>query len=184
MQAVSEKLERARAKGVLRIPRFMVAGIPNTGKSTIINTLAKNKKAVTGDKAGVTRSNSWIRVGDFDLMDTPGTMMPNIDNQEYARHLAYIGSINDDILDFEWLSLSFISELMEKRKQSLEKTYGITLEDGDNPNAVFEKICRKRGYLVKGGEINVERGSKAIIDDLRKLKIGKICFEVGEEEAE
>ena len=92
----------------------MVAGIPNTGKSTIVNLLSGQKRAKTGDKAGVTRDVRWLKCGAFDLLDTPGTMPPSFDNQYHARHLAYIGSINDDILDMDDVALELLGELAEK----------------------------------------------------------------------
>ena len=100
-EITQEKRAKAEAKGVNRVFRFMVAGIPNTGKSTLVNLISGQKRAKTGDKAGVTRDVRWLKCGAFDLLDTPGTMPPAFDNQYHARHLAYIGSINDDILDME-----------------------------------------------------------------------------------
>ena len=100
-EITQEKRERAEAKGLNRTFRFMVAGIPNTGKSTLVNLISGQKRAKTGDKAGVTRDVRWLKCGSFDLLDTPGTMPPSFDDQYHARHLAYIGSINDDILDID-----------------------------------------------------------------------------------
>ena len=121
-----EKRARAEAKGLNRTFRFMVAGIPNTGKSTVVNLLSGQKRAKTGDKAGVTRDVRWLRCGTFDLLDTPGTMPPSFDNQTLARHLAYIGSINDDILDMDDIALELLGELAEKYPQYLTQRYGIT----------------------------------------------------------
>ena len=175
--AVKDKAERNKIKGINKTFRFMVAGIPNTGKSTIINTMSGKKKAETGDKAGVTRSNKWIRLGDIELLDTPGTMPPSMENQRYGEHLAYIGAINDDILDMEGLTLKLIAELKEIAPKEFKEKY--KLEDLDKePLALFDDVCRKRGYVVKGGEVDYGRGARAIIDDLRKGRIGKICFEV------
>lgn len=175
-KAVKEKTDRDKAKGINRTLRFMVAGIPNTGKSTIINTLCGSKRAETGDKAGVTRANKWIRLGGFDLLDTPGTMPPSFENQTYARHLAYIGAINDDILDTEELALELIKDLVSVAPAELKGKYGIENIDRE-PIEIFDDICKKRGYLLKGGASDYSRAAKAIIDDLRKLRIGKICFE-------
>ncbi len=175
--AVKDKAERNKIKGINKTFRFMVAGIPNTGKSTIINTMSGKKKAETGDKAGVTRSNKWIRLGDIELLDTPGTMPPSMENQRYGEHLAYIGAINDDILDMEGLTLKLIAELKEIAPKEFKEKY--KLEDLDKePLALFDDVCRKRGYVVKGGEVDYGRCARAIIDDLRKGRIGKICFEV------
>lgn len=174
--ALKEKIERNAAKGVNRTLRFMVAGLPNTGKSTIINTISGSKKTETGNKAGITRSNKWIRLGNFDLLDTPGTMPPNIENQTYARHLAYIGAINDDILHTEDLALELIKELAKIAPSEFKEKYKLDSLDKE-PLALFDEICKKRGYLLRGGESDYERAAKAIIDDFRKGRIGKIALE-------
>ena len=175
--ALKDKIERDRVKGIKRTLRFMVAGIPNTGKSTIINTISGGKRAETGDKAGVTRSNNWIRLGNFDLLDTPGTMPPSFDNQTYAKHLAYIGAINDDILDMEGLALELIKDLKVIAPNLLKEKY--KLDDLDKEGLdVFDDICKKRGFLLRGGESDYTRCSRAIIDDFRKQRIGKICLEI------
>ncbi len=170
-----EKRERAQAKGLNRTFRFMVAGIPNTGKSTIVNLLSGQKRAKTGDKAGVTRDVRWLKCGAFDLLDTPGTMPPSFDNQYHARHLAYIGSINDDILDMDDVALELLGELAEKYPQYLTDRYGIT--EFEEKLAMYEAVCKRRGFIFRGGEYDYERGAKAIIDDFRKGRIGKVCLE-------
>ena len=167
-----EKLARDAAKGVSRPPRLMVAGIPNTGKSTVINALSGAKRAVTGDKAGVTRGKQWIRCDGFELLDTPGTMPPAFDDQLLARHLAYIGSINDDILDMDDVALELLRELIARYPALLSARYGA--EDFSSPLAVYEHICRRRGFLLRGGEFDYERGARAIVDDFRKGRIGRI----------
>ena len=173
---LKEKIERNAQKGMTRTLRFMVAGLPNTGKSTIINTMSGAKKAETGNKAGVTRANKWIRLGSFDLLDTPGTMPPNIENQTYARHLAFIGAMNDDILHAEDLALDLITELVKIAPNEFKEKYKLdTLEL--TPLEIFDCICKKRGYLLRGGECDYERAAKAIIDDFRKGRIGKIALE-------
>ena len=170
-----EKRERALAKGLNRTFRFVVAGIPNTGKSTIVNLLSGQKKAKTGDKAGVTRDVRWLKCGGFDLLDTPGTMPPACENQYHARHLAYIGSINDDILDLDDIALELLGELAEKYPSNLTERYGIT--DYSEKLAMYEAVCKRRGFLFRGGEFDYERGAKAIMDDFRKGRTGKITLE-------
>ncbi|MBE7085646.1 MAG: ribosome biogenesis GTPase YlqF [Clostridiales bacterium] len=170
-----EKRARAQAKGLNRTFRFMVAGIPNTGKSTIVNLLSGQKRAKTGDKAGVTRDVRWLKCGEFDLLDTPGTMPPSFDNQYHARHLAYIGSINDDILDMDDIALELLGELAEKYPQYLTDRYGIT--DFSEKLGMYEALCKRRGFILRGGEFDYERGAKALIDDFRKGRIGKMCLE-------
>ena len=170
-----EKLARDAAKGVSRPPRLMVAGIPNTGKSTVINALSGAKRAVTGDKAGVTRGKQWIRCDGFELLDTPGTMPPAFDDQLLARHLAYIGSINDDILDMDDVALELLRELIVRYPALLFARYGA--EDFSTPLAVYEHICRRRGFLLRGGEFDYERGARAIVDDFRKGRIGRVTLD-------
>ena len=173
---LAEKTARNRAKGVFKPMRVMVAGIPNTGKSTVINSLSGAKKAVTGDKAGVTKGKQWIRLFDLELLDTPGTMPPSFENQELAKHLAYIGSVNDDILDFTELAPELLEELWQRYPALLAEKYGIG-EEEDTPLKKSEKVCRRRGFLLRGGEYDYERCAKAVVDDFRKGRIGKICLE-------
>ena len=170
-----EKRERAQAKGLNRTFRFMVAGIPNTGKSTIVNLLSGQKRAKTGDKAGVTRDVRWLKCGEFDLLDTPGTMPPSFENQYLARHLAYIGSINDDILDMDDVALELLGELAERYPECLTERYGIT--DFSEKLGMYEALCKRRGFILRGGDFDYERGAKALIDDFRKGRVGKVCLE-------
>ena len=170
-----EKRTRAEAKGVNKVFRFMVAGIPNTGKSTLVNLISGQKRAKTGDKAGVTRDVRWLRCGAFDLLDTPGTMPPAFDNQYHAKHLAYIGSINDDILDMDDVALELLGELATLYPACLTERYGI--EDFSEKLGMYEAVCKRRGFIFRGGEYDYERGAKAIIDDFRKGRIGKITLE-------
>lgn len=172
---LKDKLEKDAQKGIVRPQRLMVCGIPNTGKSTVINALSGEKRAVTGDKAGVTRGKQWIRCAGFELLDTPGTMPPAFENQELARHLAYIGSINDDILDLDDIALELLRELAATYPQFLSERYKIT--DFSSPLAMYEDVCRRRGFVLRGGEFDYERGAKAILDDFRKGRTGRITLE-------
>ncbi len=171
---LAEKIARNQAKGVVKPLRFLVAGVPNTGKSTIINLLSGSKKAVTGDKAGVTRTKQWVRCGAFELLDTPGAMPPSFENQTLARRLAYIGSINDDILDVEDVALCLVEELRDKYPELLKARYGV--EEG-TPLELYEGICRRRGLILRGGDVDYERGARAIFDDFRKGRMGAICLD-------
>lgn len=173
---LKEKLERNKLKGVFKPVRIMVVGIPNTGKSTIINALSGGKKAVTGDKAGVTKGKQWIRLRELELLDTPGTMPPAFDNQTYAKHLAYIGSMNDANIDFSDLAYELLAELKEKYPTLLTEKYGIEEFDVETID-LFNAICRRRGFLMKGGDYDYDRCATAIIDDFRKGRIGRIILD-------
>ena len=174
-EMLSDKIEKDAQKGISRPLRLMVAGIPNAGKSTVINALSGAKRAVTGDKAGVTRGKQWIRLSGFELLDTPGTMPPSFENQTLARHLGCIGSINDDILDFYDLACGLLEELKEEYPELLKIRYG--LEDFSSSAAMLEGVCRRRGLIIRGGEADTERGTRALIDDFRKGRIGRITLE-------
>ncbi len=175
---VAEKRARALEKGQTKVFRFMVAGVPNTGKSTLINLLAGSKRAETGDKAGVTRGKQWIRCEGFELLDTPGTMPPAFDNQYLATHLAYVGSVNDDILDMDDIALALLGELARKYPKRLEERYGI---DGGTPLEMLETVCKRRGFVLRGGEYDYERAERAVIDDFRKGKLGRITLDTAED---
>lgn len=177
-ELVREKSERNREKGVTKPLRFLVAGIPNTGKSTLINLLAGSKKAVTGDKAGVTRKNQWVRCGAFELLDTPGTMPPSCENQTLARRLAYLGGINDDILEFDEIALCLLEEMAQKYPDRLCERYGI---EGGEPLEMLNKVCARMGFVLRGNEYDYERGERALIDDLRKGRLGRVCFDGAED---
>lgn len=170
-----EKLEQKKARGINKTLRIMVCGIPNTGKSTVINSLCGKKQAATGDKAGVTKGKQWVKLSDIELLDTPGTMPPSFDNQVYAHHLAYIGSINDAILDKESLLLDFIEEINEKYPSAILSRYNVPA--GLTPIDTYEAICRSRGFVLRGNELDYERGALAVFDDFRKQRLGKLCLE-------
>ena len=173
---LKDKLDRNKLKGIFKPIRVMVAGIPNTGKSTIINALCGGKKAVTGNKAGVTKGKQWVRLRELELLDTPGTMPPAFENQTLAKHLAYIGSMNDANIDFNDLAYELLAELKEKYPKLLTAKYGI--EDFDVPTLeLFNAVCVRRGFLRRGGEYDYERCASAIIDDFRKGRIGKIILD-------
>ena len=175
INSLKEVKERYAKKGVNKPLRVMICGIPNTGKSTVINLLCGSKKAKTGDKAGVTKNKQWLKLKDLELLDTPGTTAPSFDNQRNAKFLAYIGSINDDILDFIELSYELINYLVENYKGRIEEVYKVDVNQKD-AKQIFYEIGKKRGALKKGAEIDEERTASIFINDLRKGKIGKILF--------
>ena len=173
-QVTKEKAELLKNKSSSRPLRFMVAGIPNTGKSSLINLLSGGKKAVTGDKAGVTRSKQWVHCGEVELLDSPGLMPPALENQTFARRLAALGSVNDDILEFDEIALFILEELNKGYPDRLKERYRI---EGGTPLEMLEALCRNRGFLLKGKEYDYERGERALIDDLRKGRLGTVTLD-------
>lgn len=171
---IAEKRQKALERGYMRTFRFMVAGVPNTGKSTLINLLAGGRRAETGNKAGVTRGKQWIRIENFDLLDTPGTMPPAFENQTLAARLAFVGSINDDILDLDDIALLLLGELAQKYPVRLCERYGI---EGGAPIEMLDRVCEKRGFKLKGNEYDYERAERALLDDFRKGKLGRITLD-------
>ena len=169
-----EKAELLKNKSSSRPLRFMVAGIPNTGKSSLINLLSGGKKAVTGDKAGVTRSKQWVRCGEAELLDSPGLMPPAFENQTFARRLAALGCVNDDILEFDEIALFVLEELSAAYPDRLRERYKI---EGGTPLEMLEALCKNRGFLLKGKEYDYERGERALIDDLRKGRLGTLTLD-------
>ena len=154
----------------------MICGIPNSGKSTIINSMRKKASAVTGDKAGVTRGKQWLSLdSQIDLLDTPGTLWGKFENQTVAKHLAYLGSISDDILDSAELAIEFLTEAKEKFAKNIAERYGV--DTSVEPLELLESIAFKRGFKLRGGDVDYDRAAKTIIDDFRKGKLGKIMLE-------
>jgi ribosome biogenesis GTPase A len=173
---LTDKIEKYRAKGITMPLRAMVIGIPNSGKSTIINTLCGSKKAATGDKPGITKSKQWVRIGGgVELLDTPGTLWNAFADQKSARHLAYIGSIGENAIDPEELCVSLLEELKELYPQMIEKKYGI--DSKESGLKMLEQISVKKGCLTKAG-IDLFKGANAVLDDFKKAKIGRISLEV------
>lgn len=171
-----EKAEYFRQKGVQRNMRALVAGIPNVGKSTLINSLTGAQKAKTGDKPGVTRGKQWVKTGAVDLLDTPGLLWPRFDDQQSAKYLAFTGAINDEILDREELALELIKTLKEQYPENLEERYKITLSEEAIDD--YEAICKKRGFLLKNKEFDYTRCARVLLDEFRGGTVGKMTLEV------
>lgn len=174
----AEKLERYRSKGVRTTVRAMVIGVPNCGKSTIVNNLCGAAKTVTGNRAGVTRGKQWVRVSDdFEVLDTPGTLYPKLEDQRAARRLAMIGSIKDEVVDTHELALCLIEELQSVAPAAVSTRYKVQAGDVD----VLTAVGRSRGYLVRGGEVDSERAAIALLDDFRKGRLGAITLDCVDE---
>lgn len=174
------KINRYAAKGVKTTIKAMVLGVPNTGKSTLINNLIGKGKAVTGNKAGVTRGKQWFNAGDYtEILDTPGTLYPKLSDQTIARHLAYLGSIKDEVLDVTELSCQLLKELAAIKPDAIASRYGF-VPDGDG-EMDLSSVCLARSFMLKGGIPDTERASKAVIEDFRKGRLGKITLDFAEE---
>lgn len=176
--ALSTKIERLKSKGINFIMRAMVLGVPNSGKSTLINNLCGVSKAITGDRPGVTKGKQWVKIASgIEILDTPGTLWPAFDNNIVAHHLAYIGSIKEEVLDIPSLSLDFIEEMCSIDPLILTTRYNITIETDDEPVMILENICKSRGYLLKRNELDYDRGAFALINDFKSNRLGKISLE-------
>lgn len=171
----AEKNAHFLSKGITRLPRALVAGIPNVGKSTVINSLAGSQRAKTGDKPGITRGKQWIKTKNVEFLDSPGLLWPRLDDQQSALYLAFTGAINDDIFDLEELALDLLNVLRTQYPELLSARYGITL--GEQAIDDYEAICKRRGFMLRNNEFDYLRGAKAILDDFRSARIGNISLE-------
>ena len=173
---ISKQVEKGRTGVGIKA---MIVGIPNVGKSTFINKAAKKQTAEVGNKPGVTRKNQWVRLSEnINLLDTPGVLWPKFDDEVLARHLAYIGTIKDEILDTEELALRLIEELLVNHKKELYARYKIADDfEYDMSYEVMDEIGRKRGCLVRGGEIDYTKVANIVLDEFRNGKIGNITLE-------
>ncbi|MFD1018163.1 ribosome biogenesis GTPase YlqF [Thalassobacillus hwangdonensis] len=177
-----DKMDKLKAKGIRPRPvRAMILGIPNVGKSTLINRLANKKIAKTGDRPGVTTAQQWIKVKkDFELLDTPGILWPKFEDEDVGYRLASIGTIKDQILPTEDIAAYILDYLKSNYGNALEDRYGFS--DFDDMMEAFETIGKKRGCLESGGRVNFEKTADVIIQDLRSGKIGTISFESPDQE--
>ena len=183
-EILKDKLEAYAAKGLKgRSVRAMVVGIPNVGKSSFINRVARRKVAAASDKPGVTRGKQWIKIGaGLELLDTPGILWPKFDSQLVAENLAFTGAIKDDILDVETLASNLMSKLKETYPQSIENRYKISVSEDDGGFGLLEKAARKRGFLISGVEVDLERMANILLDEFRGGLLGRISLEKPPEE--
>lgn len=175
---IADKIEREKAKGVTRSLKLMMVGIPNVGKSTLINRLAGKASTITGDRPGVTRGKQWIRLKDgIELLDTPGILPPKFEDEEIARNLAYTGAIKDNIINIELLSYSLLEYLRDNYPEELKTRYKLENIEDLKGYELLEYIGKKRGFVISGGEVDTERAANMLMEELRSCKIGKITLE-------
>lgn len=176
---VQDKIDREKEKGRNITVKIMMVGIPNVGKSSLINKLVGKASAKTGDRPGVTRGEQWIRIrSDVELLDTPGILPPKFDNQELAKRLAYTGTIKDEIINIELLAYSLLDYLRDNYRDVLCTRYKLSDIEDLEGYEILEMIGKKRGCVISGGEIDMERAANLVIDELRSAKIGNITLEL------
>lgn len=178
LELLKEKHDRLKAKGMVKITtRVMVVGIPNVGKSTFINKMARNNIAKTGDRPGVTKSKQWIKTSiGIELLDTPGVLWPKFEDDNTALNLAFTGAIKDEIMDIEELALKLVDHLQSTYEKELKERYKL-LEVFENPLDTLDAIGKKRGTLISGGQIDYNRLAVILLDEFRGGKIGRISLE-------
>ena len=182
-EACREKIERDRKRGIINRPiRAMIVGIPNVGKSTFINSFAKKSCTKVGNKPGVTKGKQWIRIGkDVELLDTPGILWPKFEDQEVGIRLAFVGSINDEILAKSELALKFIQFLKNNYCNALKDRYNIDVDSENSKDfEILAEIAKARLCLLKGNEPDLDKAANILLDDFRSGRLGKMTLEVPE----
>ncbi len=176
-KAAKPRVDAMKAKGVNKVVRCMIVGIPNVGKSTLINRMAGESRAEVGDRPGVTRGKQWVRISPYlELMDTPGMLWPKLEDQELAKHLAFLGSIKDEIMDSEELATDLLVLLQQMVPAPLTERFSKLAADTPREE-LLNAICRSRGFLLRGGELDTERASHVALDEFRAGKIARVTLE-------
>lgn len=188
-ELLKEQISVWNSKGMVGRPiRIMIVGIPNVGKSSFINRLAGSKRAKVEDRPGVTRGKQWVSIGnEIELLDMPGVLWPKFEDKTVGEHLAFTGAVKDDVMDLEYLACRLLQFLFEKYPYNIIKRYNISLDDiyEDDMSMsncslgfeILERIGKKRGFLVSGGEINTERAAITVVDEFRSGKLGRLSIE-------
>ncbi len=176
--ALADRLELYKSKGMVGKPlRVMVVGIPNVGKSSFINRIAKNSRAKVENRPGVTRGNQWFTIDkQLELLDTPGVLWPKFDDETVGEHLAFTGAVTDRIIDTELLAMRLLEILVRDYPEILETRFGIT----EFPEDAYDSLCllgKKRGMMMRGGEIDTERAANMLLEEYRNCKLGRITLE-------
>ena len=181
--ACREKLERDAARGMNRPVRLMIVGIPNVGKSTLINQVSGRKGAKAENRPGVTRGKQWVTVDSgLQLLDTPGILWPKFEDPEVGMMLAYTGAVKEDVIDIEELACRLIELLLKFYPQTLVERYKVEAEPGTPGWELLEMAGRKRGFLMARAEVNTERTAKVLLEEFRSGKLGKFTLEMPEEQ--
>ncbi len=176
-EATADVAEKYRNKGIMnRVIKAMIVGIPNVGKSTLINSIAKRKSAKTGNMPGVTKGKQWIRLPkNIDLLDTPGILWPKFISEEGALNLSFTGAIKEEVLQIEEIAYSFVEKIVKLDKNALTNRYGIELSEKTIDN--IDNIAFKKGCILNKNEVNYERVSRMILNDFQDGKLGRITLE-------
>ena len=181
--ALKEQIAKWKEKGQVGRPvRAMVVGIPNVGKSTFINKVVKKKSAKAGDRPGVTRGKQWVTVDQgLELLDTPGILWPKFEDETIGMHLAFTGAVRDAIMDVETLAFHLIQLLAQRKPEALTARFKIVPQEGMTGWDLLEEGARKRGFLISGGEVDLERMANILLDEFRGGKLGRITLELPED---
>ena len=189
-ELLKEQIGKWRAKGLVGRPvRAMVVGVPNVGKSTFINQVARRKSAKAGDKPGVTRGKQWVTVDQgLSLLDTPGILWPKFEDERVGLHLAYTGAVKDDIMDVEILACHLMDDLAARYPDMLKERYKLDIsprQEGEDVvaygYALLEQAAGKRGFRISGGDVDTERMARILLDELRGGKLGRFTLELPED---
>ena len=176
-KAARATVERAAERGIKKTVRAMIVGVPNVGKSTLINRLHGGAIAKVGDMPGVTRANQWVKVSPYlEIMDTPGLLWPRLDDPLAARRLAYIAAIKDEVLDTAKLSIQLLTDLIAAAPDAVQERFKIKDLSLRGPE-LLDAVCQGRGFLMKGGVYDTDRACKVVLDEFRAGKLGRITLE-------
>lgn len=179
-KAAKPRVQAMKQKGVKKVVRCMIVGIPNVGKSTLINRIAGQSRAEVGDRPGVTRGKQWVKITPYlELMDTPGMLWPKLEDQELAKHLAFLGSIKDEVMDSEELALDMLALLQAASPAQVTERYSKLTPETPKED-LLKAVCLSRGFLLRGGALDTERAAHVSLDEFRAGKIARVTLELPE----